>query len=70
MSDYPMLTIEQRKVAGLCYFCGEDAKTSHETVNGKSDDHKVCPSCFQDHQSAIYGSRARIAQFEKITSGW
>ena len=51
---------------GRCYFCGEPARESTETVSGKPDDHKVCPKCFEQFRSAILGSRARIKAFEHM----
>ena len=64
--NLPMDELTRSKMEGRCYFCGEPARESTETVSGKPDDHKVCPKCFEQFRSAILGSRARIKAFEHM----
>jgi hypothetical protein len=56
----------QKKLDGDCYFCGKPAKDSTETVNGKPDDYKVCPGCFNQYAGEIRSSRAMARQFDAM----
>jgi len=58
--------LDRMKRECLCYFCSQPAKDSTETVNGKPDDHKVCPTCFQKNRASILNSRRMIAQFDAM----
>ena len=65
LSD-PSAELARRKRKGRCYFCNRAVPDAKETVNGKPDDFKVCPECFQANRSAILGARARIKAFESM----
>lgn len=49
-----------------CYFCSAACPDSTQTVNGKPDDHKVCPDCLLKNMPAILGARRLAAQFDAM----